>query len=444
MSKPTVAIVGRPNVGKSTLFNRIVGERVAIVEDTPGVTRDRLYADVEWNGRAFALVDTGGIVPGGDGFMQDEVYAQASVAVEEADVIILLVDALEGPTPVDYEVAGVLRKASRPVVLAANKTDSFKREGDAMEFHGMGLGELFTISALNGRDVADMLDKVVEVLPPDEGDADEEHDTIRVAIVGRPNVGKSSLLNALVGEKRAIVSPVPGTTRDAVDTEIESGGDKFTLVDTAGIRRSGKVAGSLEYYMVLRAHRAIERADVTALIIDANEGVADGDARVGGISDDNGRACVIIVNKWDLVHETQMHKFAQDVKLKLPFLEYAPVIFTSATTGRGVKDILSTIKVAAENHALRIPTAEMTRVVREAVDARPFTRRGRDLKVRFATQIRVKPPTISVMVNNPDITHSSYERYLINRIRDAFGFVGTPVRLFLRRSEDREKREKYG
>jgi GTP-binding protein len=444
MSKPTVAIVGRPNVGKSTLFNRIVGERVAIVEDTPGVTRDRLYANVEWNARAFALVDTGGIVPGGTEFMQDEVYAQARTAVSEADVIIFLVDALDGPTPVDHEVAEVMRKAGRPVILAANKTDSSRREGDALEFYALGLGDLFMISALNGREVADLLDEVVKALPPEEEEPEAEEDVIRVAIVGRPNVGKSSLLNALVGEKRAIVSAVPGTTRDAVDTTVEYLGDKYTLVDTAGIRRSGKVAGSVEYYMVLRAQRAIERADVTALIIDANDGVADGDARVGGISDDAGRACVIIVNKWDLVHETQMHKFAQDVKEKLPFLEYAPVIFTSAITGRGVKDILSTIKVAAENHALRIPTAEMTRVIREAVDARPFTRRGRDLKVRYATQVRVKPPTIAVMVNNPEITHSSYERYLINRVRDAFGFVGTPVRLFLRRSEDREKREKYG
>ena len=442
MSKPTVAIVGRPNVGKSTLFNRIVGERVAIVEDTPGITRDRLYANVEWNGRAFALVDTGGIVPDGVEFMQDEIYAQASTAVAEADVIIFLVDSLDGPTPVDHEVSSVMRKAGKPVILAANKTDSSRREDDALEFYTLGLGDLFMISALNGREVADLLDAVVKALPPEEEEPEVDEDVIRVAIVGRPNVGKSSLLNALVGEKRAIVSPVPGTTRDAVDTTVEYDGDKYTLVDTAGIRRSGKVAGSVEYYMVLRAQRAIERADVTALIIDANDGVADGDARVGGISDDAGRACVIIVNKWDLISNTQMHKFAQDVKEKLPFLEYAPVIFTSAITGRGVKDILSTVKVAADNHALRIPTAEMTRVVREAVDARPYTRRGRDLKVRFATQIRVKPPTISVMVNNPDITHSSYERYLINRIRDAFGFVGTPVRLFLRRSEDREKREK--
>lgn len=442
MSKPTVAIVGRPNVGKSTLFNRIVGERVAIVEDTPGITRDRLYANVEWNARAFALVDTGGIVPDGVEFMQDEIYAQAQTAVAEADVIVFLVDSLDGPTPVDYEVAEVMRKSGTPVILAANKTDSTRREGDAVEFYVLGLGDLFMISALNGREVADLLDAVVKALPPEEEEPEAEEDTIRVAIVGRPNVGKSSLLNALVGEKRAIVSPVPGTTRDAVDTTVEYDGDRYTLVDTAGIRRSGKVAGSVEYYMVLRAQRAIERADVTALIIDANDGVADGDARVGGISDDAGRACVIIVNKWDLISNTQMHKFAQDVKEKLPFLEYAPVIFTSAITGRGVKDILSTVKVAADNHALRIPTAEMTRVVREAVDARPYTRRGRDLKVRFATQIRVKPPTISVMVNNPDITHSSYERYLINRIRDAFGFVGTPVRLFLRRSEDREKREK--
>lgn len=437
MPKPTVAVVGRPNVGKSTLFNRIVGERIAIVEDTPGITRDRLYANVEWNGRAFALVDTGGIVPGGEEFMQDEIFIQARTAVQEADVIVLVTDATEGPTPVDEEIADVLRRADRPVIVAVNKTDNARRDASVPEFHALGLGDVLGVSALNGRDVADLLDEVVNLLPPEEVE-EEESDTIRVALVGRPNVGKSSILNALVGEQRAIVSNVPGTTRDAVDTEIDLGEDRYTLVDTAGIRRSGKVAGSVEYYMVLRAEKAIERADVTALVIDANEGVTDGDARVGGISNDHGRGCVIIVNKWDLTKAVQMHSFAQEVKERLPFLEYAPVIFVSAKTGRGIKDILPTVKVAADNHALRIPTAELNRVVRDAVDARPYTRRGRDLKVKYASEVRVKPPTIVLWVNSPDITHASYERYIINRLRDAFGFVGTPVRLILRGGRSRE------
>jgi len=392
---------------------------------------------VEWNGRAFALVDTGGIVPGGEEFMQDEIFIQARTAVQEADVIVFVVDALDGPTPVDEEVADVLRRADRPVIVAVNKTDNARRAADVPEFYGLGVGDVMGISALNGRDVADLLDEVVKLLPPEEPE-EEESDTIRVALVGRPNVGKSSLLNALVGEQRAIVSSVPGTTRDAVDTELQFGEDRFTLVDTAGIRRSGKVAGSVEYYMVLRAEKAIERADVTALVIDANEGVTDGDARVGGLSNDHGRGCVIIVNKWDLVSATQMHSYAQEVKAKLPFLEYAPVIFTSAKTGRGVKDILPTVKVAADNHALRIPTAELNRVIRDAVDARPYTRRGRELKVKYASEVRVKPPTVVLWVNSPDITHASYERYLINRLRDAFGFVGTPIRLMLRGGRSKE------
>ncbi|HEY3267117.1 MAG TPA: ribosome biogenesis GTPase Der [Armatimonadota bacterium] len=441
MAKPTVAVVGRPNVGKSTLFNRIIGERVAIVEDTPGVTRDRIYANVEWNGRPFAIVDTGGIVPGGELYIQDEIYQQARTAVAEADVVIFVVDALEGPTPIDYEVADVMRRSSEHVILAVNKVDSARREDESVEFYGLGLGDVHPISALNGRDVADLLDEVVKRFPADDELAEEEEDSIRVALVGRPNVGKSSLLNAMLGENRAIVSAVPGTTRDAVDTAITVGEDKYVLVDTAGIRRAGKVQGTVEYYMVLRAQRAIERADVTALIIDANEGVTDGDARVGGLSNDAGRACVIVVNKWDLVHATQMHKFAQDVKEKLPFLEYAPVIFTSALTGRGVKDLLPTIKTVADNHAMRVSTAEINRVIGEAVDARPYGRRGKDLKVRYATQVSVKPPTVAVMVNNPTLSHSSYDRYLVNKLRESFGFVGTPIRLFMRRSTDREERE---
>jgi GTP-binding protein len=437
----TVAIVGRPNVGKSTLFNRIAGERIAIVEDTPGITRDRLYANVEWNGRRFTIVDTGGIVPGGEEFMQDEVFTQARVAVEEADLIVFVVDAGEGPTPLDEEVADVLRRAGKPVILAANKTDNARRDTDALEFYSLGLGDVMPISALNGREVADLLDAVVGGLPPEAAEPEDE-DSIRLALVGRPNVGKSSLLNALVGEQRAIVSGVPGTTRDAVDTTIELDGDRFTIVDTAGIRRRGKVQGSVEYYMALRAEKALERADVAVVIVDASEGVTDGDARVAGIARDAGRAGVIVVNKWDLTHAVQMHVYAKQVQEKLAFFEYAPVVFASALTGRGVNNILPTVKTAAENHALRVPTAELNRVIREAVDARPYSRRGRDLKVKYATQTGVKPPTIVVWVNNPDIMHPTYERYLINRVRDAFGFVGTPVRLFFRGGRaDREDRE---
>lgn len=441
MSKPTVAIIGRPNVGKSTLFNRLIGERVAIVEDTPGITRDRLYSTVEWNGRAFSVVDTGGIVPGGTEFVQDEIYEQARTAVQEADVIVFVVDGRSGASPLDFEIADVMRKAGRPIILAVNKVDNARLEDDALEFHALGLDALQTLSALNGREVGDLLDEIVRRLPDEIAEPEEEEDTIKVALVGRPNVGKSSLLNALVGETRAIVSDVPGTTRDAVDTIMDFGEDRYTLIDTAGIRRSGKVAGTVEYYMVLRAQNAIERADVTALVIDAHDGVTDGDARVGGFSHDAGRGCVIVVNKWDLVSHTQMHSFAQQVKEKLPFLDYAPVIFTSARTGRGVKDLLPTVKVAADNHALRVPTAELNRVIRDAVDARPYSRRGRPLKVKYATQVRVKPPSIALFVNNPEVTHHTYERYLVNRLRDNFGFVGTPIRLFMRGGREKGDKE---
>ncbi|NMC81428.1 MAG: ribosome biogenesis GTPase Der [Armatimonadetes bacterium] len=438
MPKPVVAIVGRPNVGKSTLFNRIVGERLAIVEDTPGVTRDRMYASVEWNGRPFTLVDTGGIVPDGMEFLQSEVYSQANIAVDEADVIVLMVDALEGPSPVDASVADVLRRAGKPVLVAANKADNARREADTIEFYSLGLGDLHAISALNGRAVADLLDAVVELLP--EHDEDEEDDTtIRLALVGRPNVGKSSLLNALLGRERAIVSSTPGTTRDAVDTTFEHEGDRFTIVDTAGIRRRGQIAGGgIEFYMALRAQKAIERADVAVILVDADEGPTDGDARVAGMANDAGRACVIVVNKWDLVHATQMHAFAKEVQNRLPFIEYAPIVFTSALTGRGVKDVLPTVKTAADNHALRISTPELNRVIRNAVDARPYTRRGRDLKVKYASQIRIKPPTIGLWVNDPQIPHPSYERYLINQLRKEFGFVGTPLRLVFRRSSEKD------
>jgi len=434
MDKPLVAIVGRPNVGKSTLFNRIVGRRIAIVEDTAGITRDRIYAEAEWNGREFVIIDTGGITLNERDPLKTEVTVQAQVALEEADVILLMVDAEAGVTPSDREIADRLRGSTKPVMVVANKADNDVRSADSSEFYDLGIGEVFPVSALNGRCVADLLDAVVEALP-EEGGAGYPEDAIRIAIIGRPNVGKSSLVNAIVGEKRVIVSEIPGTTRDAVDTVLRRDDQMIVLVDTAGIRKAGKIQGSVEYYTVLRAVRAMERADVAMVVIDAAEGLCDGDKRVAGLAHEAGRACVLVVNKWDLISEEPMREFAEEVRRQIPFLDYAPVVFTSAVNGTGVSDAVVTALDAASNHAMRIPTGELNRIIQEAVDAHPYARKGRDLKIKYATMSDVKPPTIVVFVNDPDLAHFSYVRYLENQIRREYSYEGTPLRLIIRKAK---------
>lgn len=439
MSKPIVAIAGRPNVGKSTLFNRIVRKRIAIVEDTPGITRDRIYAEAEWNGREFVVVDTGGLLFEDKDPLRAEVTNQARAALDEADVIIFMVDGSEGLHPLDRDIADSLRGLSKPILVAVNKCDNEARDREASEFYDLGIGPVYTISALNGRMVADLLDEVVELLPDKSAEPIYPEDSIRIAIVGRPNVGKSSLVNAILGEKRVIVSDVPGTTRDAVDTVFKYGDRTLVLVDTAGIRKSGKIQGTIEYYTVLRAIRAMERADVAMVVIDATEGLCDGDKRVAGFAHEAGRACVLVVNKWDACKGTSMKKFAEEVRKEMPFVDYAPIVFTSALHGTGVTDAVSTAIDAAENHAMRISTGELNRLLAEAVQNRPYSRKGKDLILRYATMVQVKPPTIALFVNEPDLVHFSYLRYLENQIRQKYTYEGTPI-VFLVRPAKKERK----
>lgn len=439
MDKPLVAIVGRPNVGKSTLFNRVIGRRMAIVEDTPGITRDRIYAEAEWNGREFVMIDTGGLLLNEQDPLRAEVTLQAQAALEEADVVIFMVDAITGVTPTDEEIADTLRGAPKPVLVVANKSDNDQRDVDSLEFHSLGLGEVYPVSSLNGRSVADVLDVVVKSFPEQELEARYPEDAVKIAIIGRPNVGKSSLLNAILGEKRAIVSEIPGTTRDAVDTVLKRGDDTLVLIDTAGIRRAGKVQGSIEYYTVLRAVRAMERADVALIEIDAFDGLRDGDKRVAGFADEAGRACVLVVNKWDLCEGKLMVDFSAHIRKQVPFLEFAPIVFVSALTGMGVPAVIDTALDAASNHAMRISTGELNRIIQEAIDAHPYSRKGRDLKIRYATMTGVKPPTIVVFVNDTELAHFSYARYLENRIRREYSYEGTPLRLIFRPARKERK-----
>lgn len=435
MNKPLVAIVGRPNVGKSTLFNRIVGKRIAIVEDTAGITRDRVYAEADWNGREFVVVDTGGIILNDRDPLKVQVTTQAQVALEEADVILFMVDAVDGITPSDSEIADKLRGTSKSVFTVANKADNAARDTESSEFYGLGLGKVFPVSALNGRSVADLLDEVVLAFPEEGGREAYPEDAIKIAIIGRPNVGKSSLVNAILGEKRVIVSDIPGTTRDAIDTVFQRDEHTLVLVDTAGIRKTGKIQGSIEYYMVLRAVRAMERADVAMIVIDAADGLTEGDKRVAGFAHEAGRACVLVVNKWDLISEEPMREFSEKIRRQIPFLEYAPIVFTSAVNGTGVPAAVDTAVDAASNHALRISTGELNRIVQDAVDKHPYARKGKDLRVKYVTMSDVKPPTIVIFVNDPELAHFSYVRYLENQIRREYSYEGTPLKLIVRRAK---------
>ncbi len=438
MTLPLVALVGRPNVGKSTLFNRIVGARLAIVEDVPGTTRDRLYARTEWGGREFNVVDTGGLELRGEVEITIRVRNQAEVAIAEADVIVLLADGKEGLTSADHDVAGLLRRSGKPVILAVNKAESRRRQLETVEFWNLGVGEPYAVSALHGTGTGDLLQAVVDALPDREAPIEDE--AVRVAILGRPNVGKSSLLNKLTGEQRMIVSAVPGTTRDAVDTRVVHDGQEIVLVDTAGVRRSGKVAPGVERYSVLRAMRAIERADVGILMLDAQDGVTAQDAHIGGYIDAAGKGAIIAVNKWDLV-EKDTHtaaQIAEVIRAELKFLDYAPILFISALTGQRARQVLvKSLEIQAERQK-RIPTAELNRFVADTlVRHAPPSKGGRRLKVRFATQAGLAPPTFVFFVNDRELVHFGYERFIDNQLRRLYPFEGTPIRLVFREREDR-------
>ncbi|WP_079910700.1 ribosome biogenesis GTPase Der [Paenibacillus sp. 32352] len=440
MARPVVAIVGRPNVGKSTIFNRIIGDRLAIVEDMPGVTRDRLYGVGEWLDHQFSVIDTGGIEIDGEDEILKSVRAQAELAVEEADVIIFMVDAKAGVTPNDSEVAEMLFRSKKPVVLAVNKVDNMKRQDDIYEFYSLGFGTPFGISGSHGTGIGDLLDEVVQHFP-ERTDDEYGEEVIRVALIGRPNVGKSSLTNTILGEERVIVSNVAGTTRDAIDTPFERDGQKYVIIDTAGMRKRGKVYENTEKYSVMRALKAIERADVVLVLINGEEGIIEQDKHVAGYAHEAGKACIFVVNKWDVVEKDDktMQQFTQKIRDHFLFMTYAPIIFLSAKTKQRVHKLLPIVNQVAEQHAMRIQTHVLNDVISDAVAINPPpTDKGRRLRINYATQVSVKPPTIIFFVNDPELMHFSYERYLENKIRAAFGFEGTPLRLFTRKKSDEE------
>lgn len=440
---PVVVIVGRPNVGKSTLFNRLIKKRVAVVEDTPGITRDRLYAEAEWNGKRYTVVDTGGIVFQESDPLAEQIRVQAEVALAEADAILFMADVTNGVNPDDRDLANRLRGIKTPVYIVVNKADHPGRDSNVNEFYGLGLGEVWSVSGLHGRGVADLLDAVVADFPTVDPDAPTEREEIRVAIVGRPNVGKSSMINAFTGEQRMIVSDIAGTTRDAIDTVLEYKGEKFRLIDTAGIRRRGKIQGTVEYYMVNRAEKAIARCDCALVVIDGNEGLTDGDKRIAKIAFDAGKACVFAVNKWDTKEppdgeprrKTPLKKdMVKIIHDNLPELEYAKIAFTSAKESAGLEPVLDAAIQAVENYSFRLSTGQLNRLIQDACFSRPYTSKGRALKIYYSTQVTARPPTFALFCNDPDLLHFSYERYLINKIREKYPLEGTPIKIKVRSS----------
>lgn len=438
MAKPIVAIVGRPNVGKSTIFNRIIGDRLAIVEDKPGVTRDRIYGTGEWNGKPFNIIDTGGIEVYGEDEMLRSIRVQAELAIEEADVIVFMCEAKSGVTQADEEVAQMLFRSGKPIVLAVNKVDNMSRMDDIYEFYSLGFGDPVPISGSHGTGIGDLLDEVVNNLP-DLSDEEYGEDVIKVALIGRPNVGKSSLVNAILGEERVIVSDVAGTTRDAIDTPFEKDDQRFVLIDTAGMRKRGKVYETTEKYSVMRSMKAIERADVVLVVINGEEGIIEQDKHIAGYAHEAGKAVLFVVNKWDVVdkNDKTMHQFETKIRDHFLFMTYAPIVFLSAKTKQRLHKLLPVVQHVAQQHAKRIPTHLLNDVVTDAVAYNPPpTDKGRRLRINYATQVAVKPPTIVVFVNDPELMHFSYERYLENRIRAAFDFEGTPIRIFTRRKSD--------
>ncbi len=441
MAKPIVAIVGRPNVGKSTLFNIFANSRISIVEDTPGVTRDRLYATAEWLDHEFMMVDTGGIEIMNADAIAVSIRQQAQIAIAEADVILFVCDARSGITTEDADVARLLRQSKKPIVLAINKADSPKQEMNTFEFYNLGIGDPIAVSASNHLGLGDLLDAVVAKFPSDKQQSElDEEDEIKVALIGRPNVGKSSIFNALVGEERSIVSDVAGTTRDAIDTPVVRDGQKYLFIDTAGMRRKAKVDEPIEKYSVMRSLRAVDRSDVVLMVFDAVEGVTEQDKRIVGYAHEAGKAIILVVNKWDLYEKdnTSTLRYTETLRKELVFLQYAPVVFVSAVTKQRIHRLPEVISYVAEQNAMRISTSILNQVIEDAVAINPPpTEKGKRLKIMYVTQVKIKPPTFVIFVNEPEIMHFSYQRYLENKLREAFGFEGTPIQMIIRgKNED--------
>ncbi|MBR6390111.1 MAG: ribosome biogenesis GTPase Der [Lachnospiraceae bacterium] len=440
-NRPIVAVVGRPNVGKSTFFNAIAGEMISIVKDTPGITRDRIYADVEWLDYAFTMIDTGGIEPDSSDVILSQMREQAQIALDTADVIIFMVDVKQGLVDDDMRVADMIRRSAKPVVLAVNKVDSFQRDMvDVYEFYNLGIGEPYAISSVNRLGFGELLDAVCGHFP--EGSAsDEEDEAVKIAIVGKPNVGKSSILNKLAGEERAIVSDIAGTTRDAIDSRIMHDGKEYLLIDTAGLRRKNKVKEELEKYMIIRTVAAVERADIVLLVIDATEGVTEQDAKIAGIAHDRGKAVIIVVNKWDAIEKNDktVNEYTADIRNTLSFMTYAEIVFVSAKTGQRLNKLYETIDAVNENHSMRFATGVLNEIMAQATAMKqPPSDKGRRLKLFYITQVAVKPPTFVIFVNDKELMHFSYTRYIENQVRETFGFMGTPLRFIIReRKEDK-------
>lgn len=443
MAKPVVAIVGRPNVGKSTLFNKLVGSRVSIVDDTPGVTRDRIYGQCEWCSRTFSLVDTGGIEPKTNDVILAQMRTQAQLAIDAADVIILVTDLRTGVVATDKEIAAMLLRSGRPVVLCVNKCDTIgEPPAEFYEFYNLGLGDPVAVSSVHGHGTGDLLDRVFEYLPQQDEGEETEGEEIRVAVVGKPNVGKSSLINRISGEERCIVSDIAGTTRDAIDTAIENSFGKFTFIDTAGLRRKNKVEDSIERYSVLRAQMAIERADVCVIMIDAAVGFTDQDSKVAGLAHEAGKGCVIAVNKWDAVakDDKTMQEYRKKLEVDFSFMPYAPIVFLSVKTGQSIDRLFELIKLAANSNSMRISTGMLNDVLAQATArVQPPTDKGKRLKIYYMTQASVRPPTFVFFVNSEELFHFSYQRYLENRIRETFGMEGTPIRFVIRERGENSK-----
>ncbi|MGN1167168.1 MAG: ribosome biogenesis GTPase Der [Lachnospiraceae bacterium] len=441
MSKPVVAIVGRPNVGKSTLFNALAGEKISIVKDTPGVTRDRIYADVSWLDRDFTMIDTGGIEPDSKDIILSQMREQAQIAIDTADVIIFITDVRQGLIDADSKVADMLRRSGKPVVLVVNKVDSFdKFMSDVYEFYNLGIGDPIPISAASRLGIGDMLDEVISYFP-EKTEEEQEDERPRIAIVGKPNVGKSSIINKLLGEQRVIVSDIAGTTRDAIDTEIVHNGKEYVFIDTAGLRRKNKIKEELERYSIIRTVTAVERADVVLVVIDASEGVTEQDAKIAGIAHERGKGIIIVVNKWDAIEKNDktMRKYEDEIRRVLSFMPYAEIMYVSAETGQRLPKLYDMIDMVIENQTLRVATGVLNEIMMEAVAMQqPPSDKGKRLKLYYITQVSVKPPTFVIFVNDKELMHFSYTRYLENKIREAFGFRGTSLKFFIRERKEKE------